>query len=268
MAMLKYLSLFHCAFLFFRGFAIAELLPVVNPSFENLSRTLAIGEQTNGAAGAGQPVATRFPFAGGGVSWDNPVEVPGWRTFYIPPPDTALSHVGVLNPPLRGNGEPFLTGQDGTNVCVLQAAKLGQTLDVQLQPNTRYRLEFLGGIGLFDSPYSLHAGLIAVDDLERLPLEGQPGVQRLILTSFVVPVETIGTMRPYALEYTTPATLPPQFVDRYIGMHLYGSDGIPRVAFDNFRLDATAVPEPSACGLMLLFVLCRKMFRAPLGRNR
>lgn len=252
---------------FFTDALNADQLPVVNPSFENLSRTLTIGEQTNGAAGAGQPVATRFPFAGGSVSWDNPVEVPGWRTFFIPPPDTAVSQVGVLNPPLRGNGEPFLTGQDGTNVCVLQAARLGQTLDVQLQPNTRYRLEFLGGIGLFDSPYSLHAGLIAVDDLGRLPLEGQPGVQRLELTSFNVPAETFGTMQPYALEYSTPATLPPQLAGRYIGIHLYGSDGIPRVAFDNFRLDATTVPEPSACGLMLLLALCGKMSRDAHGRR-
>lgn len=267
MAVRRHHSHFLCLLLLFADAVHADQLPVVNPSFENLSRALAVGEQTNGAAGAGQPVATRFPFAGGGVSWADPVEVPGWRTFFIPPPDIAVSHAGVLNPPLRGNGEPFLTGQDGTNVSVLQAAKLGQTLDVRLQPNTRYRLEFLGGIGLFDSPYSLHAGLIAVDDMERLPLEGQPGVQRLVLTSFIVPAETFGTMQPYALEYRTPETLPPHLVDRYIGIHLYGSDGIPRVAFDNFRLDAATVPEPSACGLMMLLGLCGKKSRGASRRR-
>lgn len=235
----------------------AELLPVINPSFEDLSRPLAVGEQTNGAAGAGVPVATRFPFGGGGVSWDHPVEVPGWRTFYLPPPNTAISYVGALNPPPRSNGDPFITGYDGSNVCAVQAARIGQTLDVRLQPNTRYRLDFLGGIGLFDSPYFLHCGLIALDNLNQLPLENQPGVQRLVLASFDVAEDSHGTMRAYSLEYITPAVLPSNLVDRYLGIHLYGSDGIPRVLYDNFQLDATPVPEPAAGILLLIFSMLR-----------
>lgn len=246
--------------------ALGDLLPIVNPSFEVLSRPLAVGEQTNGAAGAGVPVATRFPFGGGGVSWDDPVEVPGWRTRYRPPPDTAVNYAGVLNPPLLG-GIPFVTQQDGETVAAVQAAQIGQTLDVQLQPDTRYRLDFLGGIGLFGSDYFLAVSLIAVDDLERLPLEGQPGVQRLVISQGLIPPpESFGTMLPYSLEYTTPPTLPPNLAGRYIGIHMYGSDGIPRVLYDNFRLEATPVPEPASACVILTFALAcltRRWTRPP-----
>lgn len=226
-------------------------LPVVNPSFEQLSRPLAVGEQTNGAGGVGVPVATRFPFGGGGVNWDDPVEVAGWRTRLRPPGDPATVPVGVLNPPLLG-GEPFVTGQDGQYVCAVQAAQIGQTIDALLQPATRYRVSFLGGIGRFDTNYILSVSLIAVADVQGLPLEGEPGVTRLAITQgLVVPPQSFGTMLPYSMEYTTPETLPPALEGTRIGIHMYGSDGFPRVLYDHFALDATAIPEPAGAWLLL-----------------
>ncbi|MBL8877545.1 MAG: hypothetical protein JNG88_00370 [Phycisphaerales bacterium] len=162
----------------------------------------------------------------------------------------------MLNPPIL-SGEPFLTGHDGEYVWSIQAAQAGQTRNVLLQPATRYRLDFLGGIGRFGSDYFLSVSLIAVDDLQSLPLENQPGVRRLAITQGMqVPPESHGTMLPYSLEYTTAEVLPPELDGKYIGIHMYGSDGFPRVNYDDFRLTATRLPEPKALTLLLtcLFV--------------
>ena len=219
-------------------------LPVINPSFEQTSRPLAVGEQTNGAGGAGVPVATRFPFDLTGPSWDNPVEVFGWRTRLRPPGSTDIVYAGVLNPP-DVDGVPFVTGQDGQNVFAIQVAQAGQAVNATLQPNTRYRLDFRGGIGWMDFNYFLAVSLIAVDDLATLPLENSPGVQRLALSQGLFPdPSTFGTVLPYALTYTTPEVLPENLQGKYIGVHMYGSDGIPRVVYDDFRLQALS---PLAC---------------------
>lgn len=243
--------------------ARGEELPIVNPSFEDVSRPLEIGEQTNGAAGAGVPVATRFPWAGGGVRWENPVEVSGWRTRYRPPPDSATLLAGVLNPPPLSD-EPFLTGQDGEYVWSIQAAQVGQTLNVQLQPDTHYHLDFLGGIGRFGTDYFLAVSLIAVSDLQTLPIEGQPGVSRLVITQGMqVPPDSHGLMLPYSLDYTTPEVLPPSLEGKYVGIHMYGSDGIPRVNYDDFRLTAARIPEPATA-----FMVGSTMLIGMVGRKR
>lgn len=237
--------------------ARAEFLSIVNPSFEVTSRPLAVGEQTNGAGGAGVPVATRFPFGGGGVSWDNPVEVPGWRTLLRQAPDTSTNYAGVLHPPLLG-GLPFISGQAGQNVAAVQVAQLGQSLDAILQPDTHYRLTFLGGIGRFGTAYHLAVSLIAAPDLLTLPLDGQPGVVRLAITQGLIPPESsFGTLLPWSLEYTTPPVLPPQLLGRHIGINLYGSDGLPRVVYDDFALRATPAPEPGAAWLLGLLLVER-----------
>jgi hypothetical protein len=239
-------------------------LPIVNPSFEELSRALAVGEQTNGVGGAGVPVATRFPFDFIGPSWANPVEVTGWRTRLLPQGSPATIWGGVLNPPLLA-GDPFITGQDGENVFAIQIAQVGQTLDALLQPNTRYRLDFLGGIGRLDFDYILSVSLIAVQDLVTLPLENEPGVTRLAITQGLFPPsDAVGTLMPYSLEYTTPPVLPPELVGNYIGIHMYGSDGIPRVVYDDFHLDATPVPEPGAIALLTMVASTALLRRSKL----
>lgn len=234
--------------------ARGDLLPIVNPSFENVSRPLLVGEQSNGAGGAAVPVGTRFPFGGGppGVLWDNPVEIPGWRTHLRPFGDPAPTLAGVLNPPLIG-GQPFITGQDGQNVAAVQILQMGQTLNTQLAANTRYHLDFLGGIGRFGTPYILNISLLAVDDLDTLPIEGQPGVARLTITQGLVPPpETFGTLLPCSLTYTTPPVLPSALEGRYLGIQLWGSDGLPRVVYDDLRLDAVPVPEPGGTSAWVL----------------
>lgn len=244
--------------------ALGELLPIVNPSFEMTSRPLVVGEQTNGAGDMGVPVATRFPFAGGGVSWADPVEVPGWRTRLLPSGNPATIRAGVLNPPEIG-GQPFIAGHDGQNVFAIQNAQVGQTLNVLLQPNTRYTLTFLGGIGRTDSNYFLAPSLIAVDSLSTLPLEGEAGVRRLAIASgLAVPPQSHGTMLSYAFEYTSPAVLPADLAGRFVGIHMWGSDGIPRVLYDQMRLDATPVPEPTGLAAIVVgaFVLRRARRRA------
>lgn len=224
---------------------------VINHSFEQVSRALAVGEQTNGAGPAGVTVATRFPFSFSPPDWSNPVEVPGWRTRLVDNGSDDILFAGVLNPPLIG-ADPFITGQDGQNLFAIQVEQAGQTLDHVLQPNTRYTLSFRAGIGLIDSDYGVGASLIAVDDQALLPLENWPGVTRLAITQGVIlPSETAGAMLPFVLEYTTPEILPPELAGRYIGIHMYGSDGLPRVLYDDFRLDATVIPEPS-CVILLI----------------
>lgn len=232
--------------------ASGEPLPIVNPSFEDISRPLDPGEQTNGSGGAGVLVATRTPFGNPLPSWANPVEVAGWRTRLVPQGSTDEILAGVLNPPLI-DGQPFITGQDGKNVFAIQASQVGQTINAQIQPNTRYRLDFIGGIGITDSEYCLSPTFIAVDDLTTLPLENFPGVTRLGNMQggcIDVPLNTFGTMQPYSLEYTTPPVLPPELVGKYIGIHMYGSDGVPRVVYDDFHLDATPVSEPGGLAII------------------
>jgi hypothetical protein len=225
--------------------AWATPIEIVNPSFELTSRPLAVGEQTNGVGGAGVPVATRMPFVGDGApSWANPVEVPGWRTVVRPAPNTSINRAGVLNPPMI-SGQPFIQGQDGQNVFAIQNRQVGQVLSVTVQPSTRYRLDFLGGIGRFDSDYFFGVSLIAVDTPDTLPLENEPGVRRLAITQALNhPSNAEGQMLPYFLEFTTPSVLAPEIAGRYLGIHMYGSDGLPRVLYDNFRLEATVVPGP------------------------
>lgn len=225
-----------------------EIVPIINSSFEETSRPLLVGEQTNGVGGAGTQVATRFPFAGGSVSWANPAEVPGWRGIVLPPPSTAINYAGVLNPPLIGD-VPFIEGQHGRNVLANQASRCGQILDHLVRPSTRYRLDFLGGIGRLDSDYFFAVSLITAPTLDTLPLENWPGtdVRRLAITSGLGhPTDAHGQMLPYFLEFTTPAVLPADVAGRYIGIHLWGSDGIPRVLYDDFRLEAIEVPGPGA----------------------
>lgn len=230
----------------------ADLLPISNPSFEEVSRPLEVGEQSNGAGGAGVQVGMRFPFVGGEVEWDNPVEVPGWRTRLRQDDPEVIIYAGVLNPPLMGQGQPFMTGQDGQYIAAAQAAPIQQTLNIQLQPNTRYELSFLAGIGLFDPDYAVFVGLLASPDLETFAYQGAPNVITLARTQSVnPPPDAAGTMLRYSIEYTSAAELPAELVGRYVAISAIGSDGTPRVCFDDFRLDATPVPEPAA-GLILL----------------
>jgi hypothetical protein len=228
--------------------ALGATVPIVNGSFEDVGRPLAAGEVTNGVGGAGVSVATRFIVPGNGTtpSWDTAVVVPGWRCFVQPAPSTATIRAGVLNPHSI-NGVPFVQGQDGQNVAAIQNAGMGQALAITFAPSTRYRIDFRAGIGLTDSDYFATVALVALDTAETMPLLGREGVFRVAITNGLRPPRsTFGTMLSYSLEYTTPEVLPPMMAGKTVGIYLGGSDGIPRVVYDDIRMDATVVPSPGA----------------------
>jgi hypothetical protein len=240
--------------------ASANLLPIINPGFEMTSRPLALGEITNGAGGAGVFVATRMPWAGGGVSYADPVAVPGWRTL-LPPPQNpnATIYAGVLNPPIfdiGGNPVPFMTGYEGQHIAAAQVSSMQQTLNVQVQPNVHYRLSFLAGNGRFDLGQGVYVGLMASPDLETLAFFGTPGVTALVQTQgVIIPPGSDGTMTRFHIDYTSPSVLPPNIVNHYLAITFIGSDGIPRMCFDDFRLESTIVPAPGATALLAMMIV-------------
>lgn len=250
--------------------AQSELLPIVNPGFETLNVTLRPGEQTNGAGGvplnSGLPetaVNTRwqYPFQPNGNSPQSGVVVPGWRTL----PNAPGSLAGVLNPAVSFGGEAWMTGYSGNHVAVAQAAFMQQTLNVQVEPSTTYTLSFLAGIGITDSEYTPLLRLLASPDLETFATPSTPGVVTLasVPSGSIIRRETFGTMQSFSITYTSPAVLPPELAGKYLAISFLGSDGIPRVVYDDFRLEA--VPPPGAC--VVLVVGCA-MAQGLGGRSR
>lgn len=224
---------------------LAELLPIINPGFEELNITLRPGEQTSGAGGGITPVSTRFPspFPSNGQSPQSGAIVPGWRTLTGGGGNLA----GVLRPDVTFGNAPWMTGYSGNHIAAAQAAHMQQTLNVQLQPRTTYTLSFLAGIGITDSDYSPFIGLFASPDLQTLAFIGTPGVTtlaRLPLTNITRP--QFGVMQPFSFSYTSPDVLPPEINGHYIAISFLGSDGIPRMCYDDFRLEATSIPCAAA----------------------
>ena len=247
--------------------ASAQVLLNENPGFEAVSRALAPGEQTNGLGGASTLVGTYvpFPFGGGTVDWSSPVTVRGWQSTTVPFGSPAQLLAGAMRPTELG-GTPFVTGFRGNNVLVIQAAQVGQRTKTVLEPDTTYTLRFLAGISEFDSSYFFAVSLTAVDPSAPLPLENQPGVTRLQLGTFFPPnAQPDGVMRPYEFSYTTPAVLPPNLVGKRLGIHIFGSDGIPRVVYDDFRLTSSEtehVPTDTPWGVLTLYLLPFRAARA------
>lgn len=214
----------------------AQTLPIVNPGFEEVSRPLAVGEITNGVGGAGVAVGTRATFFHPPQFVDT-VEVPGWRTYL--PPTTNTVYAGVMHPPTNSMGQPFVTGHSGAHVATLHHVWMQQTLPVRVRPRTRYRLSFLAGIGLWQPGDGVYVALLAAPDLETPAFPGVPGVTTMVLSGQFAPFGSEGQMLPYEVEFTTPATLPPSLAGRYVAIAFVGSDGIPMMNYDDFRLEAT-----------------------------
>lgn len=241
----------------FAGAARADLLPIVNPGFEELNVVLRPGEQTNGAGGvpggSGLPetmVNTRwqFPFQPNGNVAQSGVIVPGWRT----QPGGTGSLAGVLNPAVTFGVQAWMTGYSGAHVGVAQAAYMQQTLNVRLQARTTYTLSFLAGIGITDSSYSPLIQLLASPDLETFARPSAPGVEFLAS----LPLNTIqpaqfGAMIPMSFSYTSPEVLGPALDGKYLAITFLGSDGIPRMVYDDFRLEATPVPGPGVAAVIV-----------------
>lgn len=246
--------------------ARGDQIPIINPGFEELNVTLRPGEQTNGAGGVPggsglpqTPVNTRwqFPFTPGVNTPQSGAIVPGWRT--VSPATGSLA--GVLNPAVSFGGHPWMTGYSGNHVAAAQAAMMQQTLNVQLQPATTYTLSFLAGIGTTDSEYFPLIHLLGAPDLATFASPGAPGVEflaRMPLGS-IQPAK-FGAMIPMSFSYTSPAALPPNLAGKYLAIAFLGSDGIPRMNYDDFRLDA--VPSPGTLAAILAPVVLT------LGRRR
>lgn len=244
------------------GSAIAQPvdLPIVNPGFEELNVTLRPGEQTNGAGGVPggsglleSPVNTRwgYPFQPGTSQPQTGVIVPGWRTT----PGATGSLAGVLNPDVMfssgGGQSPWMTGYTGNHVATAQAAVMQQTLNVLLQPETTYTVSFTAGIGTTDLSYHPVVQLLAAPDLTTFARAGSSGVTLLAQMPFVqIDRPQFGMMLPFSFSYTTPATLPNTLSNAYIVVSFLGSDGVPRVNFDDFRV--SAVPGPGSGGAVAL----------------
>lgn len=243
----------------------AELLPIINPGFEELNIVLRPGEQTSGAggvpAGSGlstMPVSTRwqFPFQPGANTSQSGAIVPGWRT--VSPSTGSLA--GVLNPAVSFGGIPWMAGYSGNHIITAQAAIAQQTLNVQLQPATTYTLSFLFGIGRTDSSYSPLIQLLAAPDLVTFASFSTPGVEFLARSNAgeIQPAQ-FGTMIPLSFSYTSPAVLPPSLAGKYLAIAFLGSDGIPRTNYDDFRLEAVPAPGTgAACGAMIALAVVRR----------
>lgn len=241
--------------------ARAEVIPIINPGFEDLNVTLRPGEQTVGAGGGVIGVGTRWPtpFNPGGNVPQTGVVVPGWRTYTPAPP--AIVYAGVLNPNVSVGGTPWLTGYSGNYVGALQVSAMQQTLPVTVQPSTTYTLTFLAGLGWTDSTNGVYVSMLGAPDLETLAFLGRPNVTTLSLMSGVgIDAADRGAMLPFSLTYTSPATLPADVAGRYLAISIIGSDGFPRMCYDDFALEATPVPTPSVVipAVVPLLALCRK----------
>lgn len=250
----------------------AEVLPIVNAGFEELNVVLRAGEQTNGAGGvpggsglSETAVGTRwqFPFNSNGSVAQSGVIVPGWRTT----PGAPGSLAGVLNPAVQFGGVDWMTGYSGSYVGAAQAAFMQQTLNVRLRPRTTYTLSFLAGIGITDSAYSPLIQLLGAPDLETFATPSAAGVVSLARMPFMqINRPQFGAMIPMSFSYTTPDVLGPELevngAGKFLAISFLGSDGIPRVVYDDFRLEAVAVPGPGVgvgvCGMMGVVVARRR----------
>lgn len=237
----------------------AALLPIINPGFEDLNITLRPGEQTNGAGGAAAglpatPVTTRwqYPFSQGDNQPQSGVLVPGWRTQN--PGFGSLA--GVLNPAVTFANRSWMTGYGGSHVAAAQAAFMSQTLDARIQPATRYTLRFNAGIGITDSEYSPLIQLLVAPDLTTFARPDLPGVVSLARADLMqIPREQFGTMLPRSITYTSPEVLPADLAGKYLAISFLGSDGIPRVVYDDFELEAVVVPTPPVASIVAGFGL-------------
>lgn len=216
----------------------AQLLPVVDPGFELLSRPLAVGEITNGAGGTGVQVGTRASFHDV-PQFVNLVEVPGWRT-YLPTGPTTF-HGGVLNPPVDFLKRPFVSGYSGANVAAVRHYWMQQTVAVAVRPSTRYRLSFLAGGGLWGPSEAAYVALLASPDLATLAFPGVPGVITLAQWGLLLPPGSEGLMLPWEVEFETPPVLPGDLGSRYLAIAFVGGDGISMTCYDDVRLRAVAL---------------------------
>jgi hypothetical protein len=143
----------------------------------------------------------------------------------------------------------FISGfaADGMqHIGVATNGEVSQNLGVQLLPNTIYQLTvavghrntFVAATGN-ESTFGLYVGGDAA--------AGGTLLAESVVDAFPIPV---GTFEDFTLTYTTDAA--PPSGDLYIAL---SSGGGNRGHFDNIRLDASAIPEPSTLALVAVAVI-------------
>jgi hypothetical protein len=154
----------------------------------------------------------------------------------------------------------FISGfaADGMqHIGVATNGEVSQNLGVQLLPNSIYqltvavgnRMNFVSATGN-ESTFGLYVGGDAA--------AGGTLVAESVVDAFPIPV---GTFEDFTLTYTTGAA--PPTGDLYIAL---SSGGGNRGHFDNIRLDASAIPEPSTLAMVLMAgigVMCAVRRRRP-----
>jgi len=229
-------ALLAATLLFRPAIAAATLLTVTNPSFENP----ATGPATFVVS------TTAGPF---GWSAYNTTAANNQRSFGVWNPATTLSYVNGA-PHGANIGVVFLMNTTG-----IAEAGLQQTLAATLQLSTQYTL-------------TVEVGNFSPADNGPFAFAGFPGYRVDLLAGGTVIASDANTLAPgegiFATSTVTFTTLGshPQ-AGQTLGIRLVSLNGPgTEVNFDNVRLDATAVPEPTTAFLSFLGLLAAT-FRRP-----
>jgi hypothetical protein len=224
------------ALLLFAYSAQAELVTVVNPSFDN--QTLANGDFTDAIESWTYWGSLGGLGAGGGIIY-NPTG------YDAPDSDTAYGFFGA-----SGDGTP--SGADGPNVAWEYAnpAQYGlyqQVLETTLEAGKTYTLTT--AIGMVPTGGNLGAQLL-------ISTEGVPGsLTGLLKYETFTPAEmTAATFVDKSVTYTPSEADIAAYGGQKLMISLCGfsTGGVGRIAFDNVRVES--VPEPSTV-ILLVFGL-------------
>lgn len=217
--------------------ALAVPVTILNPSFETATLSLGFGY-----ANASQI---------NGVNPTNGGTLANWTPLGAANPDYWF---GALDPLSNSHPNWTFTWETGNNIAYVQqlsnsAGNIGltQTLVDTLQPNTAYTLQVDVGRRLFTLPTWNYSVELWAGSTQLASAFSNPG-----MTANSVALET--------LSFITGNTH--SAMGQALQIRLMTNGARTEAFFDNVRLDATGVPEPSTwalVGLTLLFL------RSPLG---
>ncbi len=215
------------------GIAAATPVTIQNYSFE--TPTLADGS----AVVAPHPSsAVNGPFN----SWGYVVQTTGG----------AAADFGIENPAgtaytgATGSGTP--SGANGTNDAFLNQFNTGNVTNIfqdvgALQANTAYTLTVAIGQRLDRVNGPVQIGLIGASSTET-----NPWANGTLLSSTTGVSSVPGSFQDFSTAFTTGSSVSG---DLYVGAQ-YTGNGTGQGSVDNFRLNATPVPEPATLGLLAL----------------
>ena len=179
-------------------------------------------------------------------------------------PAWAVTGVGSQQSGLWNAGNAQFAGASGGNLpapangaqmvyMLVSAGGVGWTNAVPLglfQPSTTYTLTIAAGVRLDDATMgdAISEGTISfiANNLNSVPT----AISRLSINRNLIPA---GTFADFTTSFTTPAS--GEFVGEAFKVQFgYAAGNASGIVFDNVRVDATAVPEPSAALLSFLSI--------------